>query len=40
VVINITPFPALEPYKAAAFAPFKISIASISSGFILAIGFP
>ena len=28
----MTPFPALNPYKAAAFGPFKTEIDSISSG--------
>src|SRR5690606_15956022 len=34
VVITITPFAALEPYKAEAFAPFNTVIDSTSSGLI------
>ncbi|MPM55605.1 hypothetical protein SDC9_102402 [bioreactor metagenome] len=34
VVIKMTPFPALEPYKAAADAPFSTDMLSISSGLI------
>ncbi|MNX53659.1 hypothetical protein D3C86_843610 [compost metagenome] len=40
VVINITPFAASDPYKAAAFAPFKTSMFSISSGLMLFTGLP
>ncbi|MNR60737.1 hypothetical protein D3C85_1822980 [compost metagenome] len=40
VVIRTTPLPALLPYKAAALAPFKMLMLSISSGLISATGLP
>ena len=40
VVIKITPFPALDPYNAAALGPFKTDIDSISSGLISTVVLP